>query len=61
MEPKNIGVRKSTPTSVASSTNERVTARIVRESDGTTHHEYQVGTDTYGSLEALSARLRVGQ
>jgi hypothetical protein len=37
--------------------NERVTARIVRESDETTHHEYRVGGRVYGSLDALNAAL----
>jgi len=33
--------------------NERVTARIVRESDGTTRTEYNVSGRVYGSLEAV--------
>ena len=45
-------VRPEAPTE-----NERVTARIVRESDGTTYHEYRVGGRVYGSLDALNEAL----
>jgi hypothetical protein len=37
--------------------NERVTARIVREDDGTTHHRYHVGGKVFESLTALRAAL----
>jgi len=37
--------------------NERVTARIDREDDGTIHHEYRAGGRAFGSLEALNAAL----
>lgn len=37
--------------------NERVTARIVRKSDGTHHKEYHVNGRVYGSLTALQDAL----
>jgi len=37
--------------------NQRVTARIVREGDGTTRTEYRVGGRVYGSLKAVRAAL----
>lgn len=33
----------------------RVTARIIREADGSTHHEYHADGRSYGSLTALKA------
>jgi hypothetical protein len=47
------GSRKRGPTTEAPTRNKRVTARIVREDDGTTHTEYRVSGRVYGSLEAL--------
>lgn len=41
----------------AQTKNERVTARIVRESDGTTRKEYSAGGRSYGSLDALKQAL----
>jgi len=37
--------------------NERVTARIVRKDDGTTHHRYHVGGRVFKSLAALRTAL----
>jgi len=37
--------------------NQRVTARIVREDDGTTRKEYRAGGRVYGSLESLRDAL----
>jgi hypothetical protein len=45
------------PTAEAPTENERVTARIVREDDGTTHHRYHVGGRVFESLTALRAAL----
>lgn len=49
------GSRKRGPTTEAPTENKRVTARIVREDDGTTRTQYRVGGRIYGSLEALRA------
>lgn len=45
------------PTAEAPIHNERVTARIVREDDGTTHHRYHVDGCVYESLAALKTAL----
>jgi len=37
--------------------NQRITARIVREDDGTQHREYRVNGLVYGSLGALNEAL----
>lgn len=49
--------RKTASTAEVPTENERVTARIVREGDGTTHHQYSVGGRVYESLTELRAAL----
>lgn len=51
------GSRKRGPTAEAQIQNERVTARIVRESDGTHHKEYHANGRVYESLTALQNAL----
>lgn len=41
----------------APKTNRRVTARIVREDDGSAHTVYHVGGRAYASVEALKTAL----
>lgn len=51
------GLRTRDRPTAAQIQNERVTARIIRNSDGTRHKEYRVGSRVYGSLEELQAAL----
>jgi len=57
MESKTAAGLESRDRPKAPAENQRVTARIVRESGGTTHREYCAGGRSYGSLEALQAAL----
>jgi len=50
--PRGLSTRERTDESLQ---NQRVTARIVREPDGTRHHEYQANSRVYDSLDALLA------
>lgn len=57
MQSKTTAGLESLARPAESTENERVTARIVREDDGTTHHQYSIGGRVYGSLTELRVAL----
>ena len=57
MQSKTAAGHQSPARQEAPTENKRVTARIVREADGTTHHRYHVGGKVFESLTALKTAL----